>query len=318
MRAGSSILATGVTSISLAVCGLFVGIAGTGCAAGESEPGATPDKCKLRDCGPSSGGDVDPLDGDELDTNFLDEDTNVDDTGASAGDTKVTDTGSAGDTKVTDTGSAIDTGSPADTSTCTIPAGKVCGWVPQCGCKTTENCDFTALDGTVSCISAGSVDVNGKCATSGLCKKGLTCVGGICQPFCGTLSDCTGTGVHHCTQIQGGTPAKDIPGLKVCTTQCDLRAPAAACGTAGCQVLDASAGTTACTSAGTATTKGSCTTDPLLCAPGYTCVTIGTATTSDCLPWCRVGVSGDCTGIKTCTGFSTPIVIGTYTYGVCN
>ncbi|MEO7095881.1 MAG: hypothetical protein ABI175_21655, partial [Polyangiales bacterium] len=167
-----------------ALVGLGVLVVPSGCAGGGDDPGVAPDRCKARDCGPSSGGlDGDKLDGDEeeFDTEFPpEEDTAIADTRKPGVDTALSDTPI--DSAVTDTAvdsAKADTAPPGDTATCTIPTGKTCGWSPQCGCTTGQNCDFTSTDGSVACVAAGTVDRNGKCTALGQCKKGLTCVAGL-------------------------------------------------------------------------------------------------------------------------------------------
>ena len=304
-------------TVALALAGALVATAALfGCAGGGEDPGISPDRCKARDCGPSSGGpESDPLDSDEeFDTQLPPpEDTRPTDThdpvdAASDGSDASTDSGKA-DATTPDT-TAIDTG--VDTGpTCAIPTGKTCGWFPQCNCAAGQNCDFTSVDGTVACVAAGTVDRNGKCTTLGQCKKGLTCVLGLCMPFCGGVADCPTAGSPLCHTVSGGTT--DIPGLKVCMQQCDPRAPAAICGAStACGFITASE--TTCIRAGTSTTYGGCKTDGFACAPGYTCV--GTA--GDCLSWCRVGFPGDCSGARICYTFSDHPKIKGVEYGVCD
>jgi hypothetical protein len=36
------------------------------------------------------------------------------------------------------------------------------------------------------------------------------------------------------------------------------------------------------------------------------------------LKWCRIGVSGDCSGGKSCASFTTTYTYGSHSYGVCN
>lgn len=294
-----------------------------GCAGGGDDPGVAPDRCKTRDCGPSSGGpESDPLDSDEeFDTDLPPpEDTAFEDTHEPGLDTAAdgADVGrldAAADTTTSDSAvpdSGIDTGIDSG-PTCTVPTGKACGWSPQCGCTAGQNCDFTATDGSVACVAAGAVDRNGKCTALGQCKKGLTCTYGLCVPFCTVVADCPAAGSPLCHGVSGGTT--DIPGLLVCMQQCDPRAPAAVCGAAtACDIVDGAAGTTTCSKSGTSTALGGCATDVYACAPGYTCV--GTA--GDCLSWCRVGFPGDCSGGRTCFSFSDHPKIKAVEYGVCD
>jgi hypothetical protein len=280
-----------------------------GCATASTDPGVTGVHCGTsHDCGPSSGGDGSVPDTDELPDGI-------------GFDTPHLDTSGGGDTHPGDdtTTPPVDTGSGTDTLTCTIPTGKTCGWIPQCGCAAGQNCDFTSADGTVSCVAAGTVPLNGKCTKIGQCGVGLTCIGaGICVGFCNSASDCSAeSGSPICQQIVDAskTPPVPIPGYKVCMQQCDLRAPAGICGSGtGCGLVDTSH--TTCVAAGSGTTGASCDTDPFSCAPGLTCVDTGTPPKT-CLAWCRVGFS-DCTGGLSCLAFSDHPTIGGTEYGVCD
>jgi hypothetical protein len=307
---------TGLAAL-FALARLVVGTAALGCAGGGDDPGVAPDRCKARDCGPTSGGlDADELDSDEeFDTAFPPPgDTAIADTlrpTDTAVDTAVAETKADTakvDTAVPDTADSA----PLDTAPpCTIPTGKTCGWSPQCGCGVGQNCDFTSTDGSVACVAAGTVDRNGKCTTLGQCKKGLTCVAGLCMPFCTVVADCPAGSTQLCHTVSGGTT--DVPGLLVCMQQCDPRAPAAVCGAStACEIIDSAKGDTTCTRAGTSTALGGCATDAFACAAGYTC------TSGDCLAWCRVGYPGDCTGGRTCFQFSDHPKIKGVEYGVCD
>ena len=281
-----------------------------GCATASTEPGVVGGHCGVsHDCGPTSGNDGGLSDGDELPDSFGFDVPHIDgpgtDTRPPPGDTT---------TPPDDTGTtSIDTG-PG----CPIPSGKACGWIPQCGCAAGQNCDFTAVDGTVSCEPAGSVPLNGKCSKLGDCGKGLTCIAGICMAFCGSAADCSsesGSPVCHAV-TDGGSPPKDVPGDLVCMQQCDPRSPASVCGSGvGCALLDD--GNSTCTAAGTGGDAADCTSSPFTCAPGLVCVNTG-STTSECLAWCRVGSPGDCSGGLTCVSFSTPAMWKGTEYGVCN
>lgn len=264
-----------------------------GCATASTDPGVGTERCGVHhDCGPTSGNDA-GLDGNEP-----------------------LDTTPGFDAPHFDTPGSDTTPPPGDTTTCTIPTGKTCGWIPQCGCAAGQNCDFTAVDGTVSCVAAGSVGLNGKCSKLGECQKGYSCVAGLCFPFCNSAADCAGeSGSPICHSVTGGTPPKDIPGFEVCMQQCDPRKPTTICGAGvGCGIVDGVAGQTTCIGAGSTGSGASCTTDPFTCAPGLICVNTGTS--SSCLPWCRVGFS-DCTGVATCTMFSDHPKVGGVEYGAC-
>ena len=276
-----------------------------GCATASTDPGVTGGHCGTsRDCGPTSGGEGGDV-GELPDSFGFD---------APHFDTPGSDTSPSDDTTPPP---PVDTGT--DTLTCTIPSGKTCGWVPQCGCSSGQKCDFTAADGTVSCVPAGSVPLNGKCSKLGDCSAGLTCIGaGICVAFCNTAADCSSeSGSPICQQIVDAstTPPTPIPGYKVCMQQCDLRTPAGICGSGtGCGLVDTTH--TTCVAAGSGTSGSSCDTDPFVCGPGLTCVDLGTPPKT-CLAWCRVGFS-DCSSGLSCLSFSDHPTIGGTEYGVCD
>ena len=51
------------------------------------------------------------------------------------------------------------------------------------------------------------------------------------------------------------------------------------------------------------------------CAAGSVCV--GSNSSSTCEPYCIVGDDTTCTGGKTCGSFTSPLLLGTVEYGVC-
>lgn len=293
-----------------------------GCAQGSSDPGVSADKCRLRDCGPSSGGGDGTVDEpdfgvDDTSTPFLDS-GKPKDSGGGGGDTTAGD--DTGVPPLDDTGVVgVDTGP----TTCTPPAGKVCGTLPQCGCTGGKNCDVTKVDGTTSCVAGGTISKNGKCTKIGECAVGFSCVAGLCLPFCNSASDCSGSGSPRCQAVMytptGSTTSKPIPGFNVCEQQCDPVSPSSVCGSGvGCALVS-STGDTTCLAAGSATGPGACTSDVFACAPGYTCVPAAAPSTgSDCLKWCRIGFPSDCSGAyPTCYGFTDHPKIGGTEYGVC-
>jgi len=289
-------------AVGLGLVVVAASAASSACATGATDPGIARDSCKIRDCGPSSGDVLDPLDGEGEDTAFPPDDTS-----------STTDSTPSPDAP--DTGIGTDTTPPPPDTGCTPPVGKICGIIPQCGCKSGENCDVTGIDGTTSCVAAGTKGLNAACKALGECSKGLTCIGDLCRPFCASTADCTGATAGACNNVQAKDSTGktiDVPGLKVCFIACDPLNPSKTCGTAGCGFL--SSGETSCVSAGTKTGAGGCSsTTPNACAPGYTCVS-----PTDCRRWCRVGFPGDCPTGKSCQSFSPPAP--TYLgkeYGVC-
>jgi len=267
------------------------------CAEGDTTPGVARDNCLRRDCGAVIGGsEVEP-----------EEDVGLDDFGLPLEDTSV----------LVDSAPAKDTATPADTAVkdaaCTPPSGAVCSTFPQCGCSGSLACDVTGVDGKTSCVTGGSKTLNQKCTDSGQCAAGFSCLYDVCMPFCGSSTDCTGSGTPTCRNVQyveAGT-TKDIPGFRVCMQQCDPINPSKVCG-ASTTCLFSSPTTTTCAAAATSTTAGSCATDGFACAPGHVCVGTG-----DCRRWCRIGFAGDCPTGKTCGKLTSAPTIATIEYGVC-
>lgn len=272
--------------LSLLVSGVW------GCAGGETDPGPTRDNCRLRDCGAAVGGQ---------DLGYEEEDDGV---------------------YPEDTRPYVDSAAPdaRPDAPCTTPSGAACALFPQCGCAAGMSCDVppaSYADGRAACVTAGSRGRHQRCTTVGECAAGLTCYYDVCMPLCAANSDCAGAGTPLCSdrQYESGGVAKPVPGLRVCTAQCDPLNPAKVCG-ASTTCLFHSKSVTTCAAAGLSTTATSCASNRFACAPGYVCVSGG-----DCKRWCRIGLAGDCPGGKACTKLPVPAgsepTIGTIEYGVC-
>lgn len=206
-----------------------------------------------------------------------------------------------------------DTGTP-DTCMKAAPSN-VCGVDPQCDCGAgTCEVDHMKLDGTTSCVTAGTSGIGKACtATANQCAQGLTCVWGVCRPYCGSVGDgaaCTEAGTGICRQLQDNT-MKNIPNMLVCSTDCALDSATSCGGTSAC-IWDTSKTVTDCYPVPSGNT---CSASQPFCAPGYVCY-LPTSTTYACGLWCQVA-KNNCTGGKTCTGFGTKIVVGGVEYGVC-
>ncbi len=210
---------------------------------------------------------------------------------------------------------AIGGGGSGGSGGCTAPVSGTCDTIPQCGCGSGLECQVTSNSGATQCVAAGSVQPYYACVNENDCTAGYSCVGGACKAFCAVDTDCAST-QGTCFQVQytdtSGNP-QPIPQFKVCSKKCALENPAAACGpTLSCYVDNSVTPVrTDCAKAGTATSTGACSSDPTACAPGYACLTTG-----DCKHWCRVGFS-DCGAGQTCSGFGTPLMVGSVEYGVC-
>jgi hypothetical protein len=207
---------------------------------------------------------------------------------------------------------------------CTPPVpGAPCDTFPQCGCKVGESCDVNdGLTGMTQCAPSSNTAKGAICEAINACAPGLSCVGEACKPFCVTATDCATTGAD-CVGVtyglsDGGTG--DVPGMKVCTDQCDP-ITAQGCGSGvACDPIDdinVTPGHSLCSKAGTSTTSCS---NTVGCAVGYVCLSDNV-----CYKWCRSGVTSDCTSAQTCYQFKssgTPSVVGYYYvgtqgFGVC-
>lgn len=215
----------------------------------------------------------------------------------------------------TDSGTTKDSGGGTDSGggNCVkSPPSNVCGVYPQCGCGTQQTCevDQTALDGTSSCIQAGSTGLGQACnQTAGTCAPGLTCIWGQCHAYCGTDGAmCTNANTNYCVNLTDNSQ-NPIPNLLVCHNDCEL-ASSSSCGggSEGCIYFDVDK--VDCYPVGTSSTCSS--TNPN-CAPGNVCVNNGS--TYFCAPWCRIGGS-DCTS-GTCNAFGTPPTVNSQQYGYC-
>lgn len=207
---------------------------------------------------------------------------------------------------------------PPDTCKRTAPSN-ACGLVDQCGCTLAQTCDIADGAGAVACVTAGLAAMGAACVNTSGCARGLTCVFGTCHAFCGNAgSACTLAGTGGCEQVKDSTGAS-LPNFQVCRVSCDLR-NVSGCGTSGaagtgvCMVDDL--GNTDCIGVdGTVRTAGQTCSDTQECGPGTVCASTGSSGNT-CHKWCKVG-STDCGGSVQCLSFSTPVKVGTDTFGVC-
>jgi hypothetical protein len=193
-----------------------------------------------------------------------------------------------------------------------------CGLFPQCGCAAGQMCNVQDGTGKALCEVAGTTPPFGTCTGTGAgtCAAGTTCVNGVCSPYCGTNTDCP-NGV--CVQVGTG-PTTPIPGVKVCTLNCDPLHPNTAagsygaCGT-GASCVPRSDHNTVCASptkaSGTQDASCSKTSD---CAPGFTCESVGWGGTY-CSAYCRS--TADCTGNTQCRVPSTRVYDSASEIGFC-
>ncbi len=196
---------------------------------------------------------------------------------------------------------------------------------PQCGCPSGQGCYVSG--GTRLCASAGTSAPGTTCSGVSGCTPGHICINvassgaatNMCNRFCDTDSDCAG-GLCFYTLNDGA--GGSVPDVTICTTPCDPIAQTGCPSTTSCQLLQESMGAmryfTDCSApTGTGGQGASCTTRSD-CRAGFGCV----GAPGQCLRWCDgigfSGLLGGCPGSLTCYGFTTPIRVGSTTYGVCD
>jgi len=217
--------------------------------------------------------------------------------------------------------------SPPDASDC---PKSPCALVEQCGCEIPQVCDLDSANLITGATACRDVLTPGKetatCTSAAGCAGGYTCIGnpGSCKAYCYTDADCNGAGsVCAITLLVGET---EIPGAKICTTDClPNLASNNGCATGfGChiylydpdQIAD-NGDEKFITECDPAPASGggndaSCTA-PSDCQPGYDCVNV------DSVPKCKQTCTypgGTCAAGQ-CQQFSPSIIVGTSEYGVC-
>ncbi len=222
-------------------------------------------------------------------------------------------------------------GTPDAGSTC---PSSPCDLVQQCGCTSPQVCDLDSAQlpsGGTECrdvLSPGNEDDD--CGSGFDCAGGNVCVGTACRKYCNLDADCPGEGGICIVQLTFGSPPTDIPGAKVCTRSCEPeKSTANGCppSEAACHVYQYDPdGTpdngdevllTDCDTAGGGGNNATCanSTD---CQAGYDCVNTGSLV---CKQNCECPTPGLCGGgscaVGTCTGYTTPLMVGGTEYGVC-
>ena len=256
----------------------------------------------------------------------------------------------AGDGGAGDSGGGIDAAPDVDANTC--PAAP-CDLLEQCGCGVTQVCD---LDGTMlasgatACrdVTAPGTDLAG-CTVSSECAGGYVCLGspGQCRRFCDASDPAACPGGGHClvnvTYDAGGGDYQPVPGAITCTKACQPQAAANnGCPSSpqfGCRIF-AGDPTPAMPQSGDEYFLTDCTSAPASgggdgasctygadCAPGFGCVTFtpqgGGTPSSQCKQTCVWAVDGQagaraCGGGRTCTEFTSPLLLDTTEYGFCS
>ncbi len=192
---------------------------------------------------------------------------------------------------------------------------------PQCGCAAGQGC---YVEGTTRlCATAGTGMGGSACTTNAQCAAEYECVNfsrgatpaSMCSRMCATDAQCGGgLCIYTLNDGAGGT----IPGLMLCSRPCDPVNQTGCATGLFCTLFQETAGSmrafTDCTApAGGGTQFAPCATEAD-CAAGFACIDAGFG--PQCSHWCRYP-GGTCPSLATCTGFTTPVIVGGVEYGVC-
>jgi hypothetical protein len=115
------------------------------------------------------------------------------------------------------------TGVAAPTGTCEgscemsdVP-GSECGVLPDCGCSAGQTCRVIDSVGLTACSSVGSASDQASCQTDTDCTLGLSCVDGLCRPYCDAETACAELGTCFGLYF-GETETVDVG---ICGGSCD-------------------------------------------------------------------------------------------------
>jgi hypothetical protein len=196
---------------------------------------------------------------------------------------------------------------------CPTTSGIGCDLATDCGCDPGTTCGLSSLDPpSAECVpvAANPAQPYALCDSSDACPALHTCIRGVCAQRCVDAADCEGA---PCIAL-GDVQDPPIPGLNVCSRNCDPVSPVApraglgACG-AGAQCFPFESGSE-CALAGSTPLRAPCD-DFADCLPGLFCDGSG-----QCLAWCDVA-AGDCTAPEVCSAFSPPLILGEHNWGSC-
>lgn len=204
---------------------------------------------------------------------------------------------------------------PADCTGCTH---SVCDLYPQCGCDSGDKCTLDSTSARV-CSTAGTVNAGGLCTAEADCSKGAMCIGrtttqGQCVAYCDASVGCGGGAGAYCVGLVDANQVA-IPGAAICSIHCSPSTNVGCPTGLGCEVYQDSNTQALFTDChgdvGTVTEGGACdATNGPFCAPSHFC------NEGLCYRWCD-NTSQCSVGTCDTAAFSTPVVIGTVTYGVC-
>jgi hypothetical protein len=226
-------------------------------------------------------------------------------------------TGSTGSTSSSSGGGGGSCTSPT-------PGGGACDYHPgnECGCSSAQKCSVTnEATGAASCIPAGGLGLHEKCTADADCAKGSWCdhFTGTCEEICLSSADCDGGTCVNAPQVN---PASTIPGLQVCTANCEP-VTTAPCGSGVTCAFDASSTVQGfdCFVSGLNPEGAMCNLSRD-CDKGLVCIVVGSK--KSCERWCTPvgttfpGTANHCASAKPkCVAFSTPFTRNGVEYGTC-
>jgi hypothetical protein len=213
-------------------------------------------------------------------------------------------------------------------------AKEPCSILPQCGCEDTPATPACDLDldrlstGDTACRAVRTPgDDSDACTRPNQCAAGFVCTT-RCERYCDDDDDCPGPGGLCYLPLLDGT-GQPIPGVKLCTTDCDPSVVANPTCPAGwaCHLYRAiDADVDYLTNCAPPPATGGQLGDPCAgesgCGPGLECFNDGGGGGSTCHANCRCP-GGDCTlatcpaGTGTCRVVSPPWMIGPDSYSIC-
>jgi hypothetical protein len=206
----------------------------------------------------------------------------------------------------------------------THPGGGECEYLPgkECGCMDGDKCTILEeATGKSRCLDAGNQGPGKLCTSDASCQEGTWCdhFTSTCVKICSSVANCV-TGAK-CIAAPNGTTGAAIPGLLICTANCEpIKAPQ--CGTGTTCAFDNSTAVQGfdCFVSG-GKTEGAVCAASKECNKGLVCVK---GATSTCQRWCTAvdttfpNASNNCTTARPkCVGFTTPFIRNSVEYGTC-
>jgi hypothetical protein len=178
----------------------------------------------------------------------------------------------------------------------------------------TDKCSYAFFpDGGAgrTCGPAGARTEGQACGPVDDCAKGLLCVGGACQRFCNTDSNCGG-GTNICGTVVSIPNTAEHPAACVMLNACDPLAQNCANMAEGCYLTQAGP---ACIPAGTVPNGGTCGSGGQLCIKGSTCIG-PSANMLTCRPFCNLDGGAPTCATGQC-GFLVDMNMNRLAWGAC-